>query len=162
MSKLHDARLELRRELEAPPALRRFGSGWISGVLGLVFGLAGLGLVIALRVPGSCAVPETHHLYENPWFRVGLHFLLLTGFILSALSLALRPGKMLGTCGVSATLLAAMLGGSEATQAVRDYTPFYFGLDFFVLRILFTGFLFIPLERIFSHRNAEHIFREEW
>src|SRR5579872_5695653 len=69
---------------------------------------------------------------------------------------------MLGTCGVSATLLAAMLGGSEATQAVKDYTPFYFGLDFFVLRILFTGFLFIPLERIFGHRNEQNIFREEW
>lgn len=149
MSKLHEARMELRRELEAPAALRRFGSGWISGVLGLVFGLAGLGLVIALRVPGAFAIPETHNLYENPWFRAGLHMLLLTAFALSATSLALRSGKMLGTCGVSVTLLAAMLGGSEATQAVKDYTPLYLGLDFFILRILFTGFLFIPLERIF-------------
>lgn len=162
MSKIHDARMELRRELEAPPALRRFGSGWISGVLGLVLGIAGLGLVIALRMPGAFSVPETHNLYANPWFRVGLHVLLLTAFALSALSLALRPGKMLGTCGVSVTLLAAMFGGSEATQAVKDYTPFYLGLDFFVLRILFTGFLFIPLERIFAHRNEQHIFREEW
>jgi len=162
MSKIHDARMELRRELEAPPGLRRFGSGWISGVLGLVLALAGLGLVIALRMPGAFSVPETQHLYTNPWFRVGLHILLLTAFGLSALSLALRPGKMLGTCGVSATVLAAMLGGSEATQAVKDYTPFYLGLDFFVLRILFTGFLFIPLERIFAHRDKQHVFREEW
>lgn len=29
MSKIHKARMELRKELEAPPALRRFGSGWI-------------------------------------------------------------------------------------------------------------------------------------
>ena len=158
MSKIHDARMELRRELEAPAGFRRFGSGWISGVLGLVFGLAGLGLVIALRMPGVFSVPETHHLYENPWFRIGLHVLLLTAFALSALSLALRPGKMLGTCGVSATLVAAMMGGSEATQAVTEYTPFYLGLDFFVLRILFTGFLFVPLERIFAHRNEQHIF----
>ncbi|HEX4263325.1 MAG TPA: sterol desaturase family protein [Verrucomicrobiae bacterium] len=162
MSKLHAARMELRRELEAPTGLRRFGSGWISGVLGLVLGLAGLGLVIALRMPGAFSIPETHHLYENSWFRVGLHILLLTAFAFSALSLALRPGKVLGTFGVSATILAAMLGGSAATQAVKDYTPFYLGLDFFVLRILFTGFLFVPLERIFAHRNAQHIFREEW
>ena len=38
MSKLEDARMKLRGELEAPPALRRFGSGWTSGVLGLVLG----------------------------------------------------------------------------------------------------------------------------
>src|SRR5215467_3828100 len=116
MSKLHDARMQLRGELEAPAGLRRFGSGWISGVLGFVLGLAGLGLVVALRMPSQFSIPEMHHLYENPWFRVGLHFLLLTAFGLSALSLALRRGKLLGTCGVSVTLLAAMLGGSEATQ----------------------------------------------
>ena len=31
-----------------------------------------------------------------------------------------------------------------------------------MLRILFTGFLFIPLERIFSQKNEQPIFREEW
>jgi hypothetical protein len=42
MSRIHEARLKLRGEVEAPPALRRFGSGWISGVIGLVLGGAGL------------------------------------------------------------------------------------------------------------------------
>ena len=36
MGWLKEKRLDLRGELEAPSALRRFGSGWISGVLGLV------------------------------------------------------------------------------------------------------------------------------
>ncbi|HEX5223181.1 MAG TPA: sterol desaturase family protein [Verrucomicrobiae bacterium] len=162
MSKLHEARLKLRSELEAPPALRRFGSGWVSGVLGLVLGIAGFALVLALLMPGTFSIPETHGLYANPWFRVGLHGLLLAAFGLSALSLALRSGKILGTCGVSVTLVASMLGGSEATQSVKDVTPLYLGLDFFVLRILFTGFLFIPLERIFAHKAEQHVFREEW
>jgi len=162
VSKLHEARLKLRGELEAPPALRRFGSGWISGVVGLVLGLAGFSLVLALRMPGTFSIPETHGLYANPVFRIGLQTLLLAAFGLSALSLALRPGKILGTCGVSLTLLATLLGGSQATEVVKDATPLYFGLDFFVLRIMFTGFLFIPLERIFAHRTEQHVFREEW
>jgi hypothetical protein len=58
VSKLHDVRLMLRGELEAPPALRRFGSGWISGVLGFVLGLAGLALVLVLRAPGWFSMPE--------------------------------------------------------------------------------------------------------
>src|SRR5688572_19414081 len=111
MRKLHEARLELRNELEAPPALRKFGSGWISGVLGLVLGLAAFALVLGLRMPGTFSIPETHGLYGNPWFRLGLHALLLAAFGLSAVSLALRSGKILGTCGVSLTLLASMLGG---------------------------------------------------
>jgi len=53
MSALHEARLKLRAELEAPPTLRRFGSGWISGVLGLVLGVACLLLVLSLRAPGA-------------------------------------------------------------------------------------------------------------
>jgi sterol desaturase/sphingolipid hydroxylase (fatty acid hydroxylase superfamily) len=159
---IHEKRLMLRSELEAPSALRRFGSGWISGVLGLVLGLAGLSLVVALLMPGTFSTPEVQTLYQKPWFRFGLHGLLLVAFGLSALSLALRRGKILGTCGVITTLLAATLGGSETTASVPDATPLYFGLDFFVLRILFTGFLFIPLERIFAHRTEQSVFREEW
>jgi sterol desaturase/sphingolipid hydroxylase (fatty acid hydroxylase superfamily) len=162
VNKLQEARLKLRGELEAPPALRRFGSGWISGVLGLVLGIAGFSLVLALRMPGTFAIPETQNLYANPWFRFGLHAVLLAAFGCAMLSLVLRPGKILGTCGIALTLLASLLGGAESTATVKDVTPLYFGLDFFVLRILFTGFLFIPLERIFAQRNEQHIFREEW
>ncbi len=162
MSPLHDARLKLRAELEAPPALRRFGSGWTSGVLGLILGLAGFLLVLTLRAPGTFTTPEMRGLQDGPWFRFGLHFALLAGFGCSAISMVLRKGKILGGCGVALALLAVLLGGSESTEAVPDPTALTFGLDFFVLRILFTGFLFIPLERLFAQRGEQHIFRTEW
>jgi sterol desaturase/sphingolipid hydroxylase (fatty acid hydroxylase superfamily) len=91
-----------------------------------------------------------------------LHILLLTAFALAAVSLVLRKGKLLGTVGISLTLLAAMLGGSQSAAVAPDVTPLYLGLDFFVLRILFTGFLFIPLERIFAQWKEQPIFRTEW
>lgn len=162
MSKLHDVRMKVRGELEAPPALRKFGSGWISGVLGLVLGIAGLLLVVSLLVPGVFSIPETQSLRENPWFRIVLHFLLIAAFACSALSLVLRRQHTLGTCGVVVTLSAALIGGSQAAAVVAGRPPLFFGLDFFVLNVLFTGFLFIPLERIFAHRDGQPIFREEW
>src|SRR5215469_15999001 len=110
MSKLHDARMKLRGELEAPPALRRFGSGWISGVLGLVLGVAGLLLVISLLAPGVFAIPETQTLRDNPWYRIGIHFTLIAAFAFSTLSLVLRKERTLGTCGVVITLAAALAG----------------------------------------------------
>ena len=152
----------LRGELEAPPALRRFGTGWISGVLGFVLGLAGLSLVLVLRAPGWFSMPESQALLGSAGFRVGLHGLLLAAFALSAISLVLRPGKVLGTAGVAATLLAALLGGSHSDAVAPDATPLFLGLDFFMLRILFTGFLFIPLERIFAQWKEQPIFRTEW
>jgi sterol desaturase/sphingolipid hydroxylase (fatty acid hydroxylase superfamily) len=162
MSRLHEARLVLRGELEAPPGLRRFGSGWISGVLGLVLGVAGLALVLSLRAPGTFATPEISALHEKPGFRFAIHAVLIAAFALSVLSLLLRPGKMLGTCGLAPTLLAALLGGSKATALAPDPTPLFLGLDFFVLNVVFTGFLFIPVERCFPRRADQPVFRSEW
>jgi len=162
MSSLGDARSKLRGEFEAPPALRRFGSGWFSGVLGVILGLAGLLLVLSLCAPQLTSMPQVRAFHENPWFRFGLHLLLIAAFCFSALSLALRPGKILGTCGIFLTLLAAVLGGSRATALVQGHAPMFFGLDFFVLNVLFTGFLFVPLERISAHRPEQHLFRAEW
>jgi sterol desaturase/sphingolipid hydroxylase (fatty acid hydroxylase superfamily) len=162
MNHLHEARMKLRGELEAPPALRRFGSGWISGVLGVVFGLAGLFLVISLRMPGAFAMPEVRALHTHAAFRVAIYVLLLAAFASSTLSLALRDGKILGTTGVLATLLATLLGGSRAAALAADPSPIFFGLDWFALNVLFTGFLFVPMERIFPHVAGQHIFRDEW
>lgn len=151
----------LQRELEAPAALRRYGSGWISGVLGLVLGLAGLALVLSLRLPGTFSMPEIRALHERTAFRVALHALLLAAFACSALSLVLRRERVLGTAGLAATLLAGLLGTTLVPLA-GDPTPLFLGLDFFVLNVLFTGLLFIPLERFFAHRAEQPIFRDEW
>lgn len=159
---IHETRMKIRAELEAPAALRKFGSGWSSGVLGLALGVGALLLVISLRAPGTFSMPELRALQGSAWMRGALHVWLIAAFALSALSLALRPGKMLGTCGVVATLLAVLLGGSKATALVPDPTPVFFGLDWFVLNVLFTGMLFIPIERLFPRAAEQGIFRDEW
>jgi len=53
MSRLHYARMRLRQELEAPPPMRRFGSGWISGHPWPRFGSRGFvsGYLIMLSGP---------------------------------------------------------------------------------------------------------------
>jgi hypothetical protein len=101
-------------------------------------------------------------LRDNPWYRIAIHLTLIAAFALSALSLVLRRDRTLGTCGVAVTLCAALIGGSQATTVVSGRMPLFFGVDFFVLNVLFTGFLFIPLERIFAYKDEQPIFREEW
>jgi sterol desaturase/sphingolipid hydroxylase (fatty acid hydroxylase superfamily) len=161
MNKILETRLKLRHELEAPPLLRKFGSGWISGVVGFVFGVAALLLVIAMRAPGTFSVPQIQSLHQNHWFRLALLLVLLTAFLASLLSLILRPKKILGLTGLIATLLASLIGGTNPAPVVQDLTPLYFGLDFFVLNVLFTGFLFVPLERLFP-QNDQSLFRIEY
>lgn len=162
MGKIHDVRMRVRGELEAPPALRRFGSGWISGTLGLVLGIAGLFLVISLVAPGTFSMPEIRALHEHGWFRMTIRVILFASFVFSALSLALRKERVLGTVGMVLALAATVLGGSHAEARIGDPTEAFLGLDFFVLNVLFTGFLFIPVERVFPRNAEQPVFREEW
>lgn len=156
-------RTKLLPEFEAPESLRRFGSGWLSGVTGVILGLGSLALVLSLLAPGTFSTPELTELRQGPGFRIILNVLLVVAFGCSALSLALRrEGPLLGIVGVSLVLVSVLLGGSNAHAVVGDPTPAYFGLDFFVLRMVFTGFLFIPVERLFAHRKEQPVFRTEW
>ena len=159
---LKDTRQKLREELEAPAPLRAFGSGWISGVAGLVLGLVGLALVVSMRAPGQFAMPELAALHAKTWFKAGILAILLLGFAASALSLALRPAKLLGTLGVTAALLATLLGGATSGALTPDPTPLFLGLDWFALNVLFTGVIFIPLERLSPLKSEQALFRNEW
>ena len=93
MNPLQEARLQVRRELEAPPALRKFGSGWISGVLGLMLGLASVGGVIMIWFPGVFTTAEMSKAYATGWYRSALFGVIIAGFLFSMLSLVLRKSN---------------------------------------------------------------------
>ena len=52
-------------ELQAPPALRRFGSGWYAGLFGLLLAIASLAMVLVLRFPGWLGMPELAAIRES-------------------------------------------------------------------------------------------------
>lgn len=162
MKLIQKSRQMIREELECTPTLRRFGSGWISGVIGLVLGIASLGMVVVMRFPGIFGTAEFGPLRSAPWFRGLLLGLMLVAYVSALLSLVLREKKTLGAFGLAFTLVASLFGGSRATELLPDLTPVYFGLDFFVLRMVFTGLLFVPLETLFPRWREQPVFRMEW
>ena len=151
----------IRAELEAPTEQRMFGSGWIAGSLGILAGLVGLAMVIILRNPQLTTVPELAIINKSALFRPALYFILIAGFSLAALSLVLRKDKTLGTTAMIATLAATMIGSLPSNHHIKIEGVF-FGLDFFVLNVLFVGLLFIPIERIFAKNKDQSVFRDEW
>ncbi len=162
MTWVRKSRAALRRELQAHPKLTTFGSGWISGVVGLLLGIGSLGLVLVLRFPGVFGTEELKMFREAGSFRGVVFGLMVIAYLSSLLSLVLRDKKLLGGVGLALTLLASILGGSRATAVMPDLTPVSFGLDFFVLRMVFTGLLFIPLESWFPKKADQSVFRTEW
>ena len=150
----------LRSELESPRD-RHLGSGWVSGVAALVLSLLGLGAVLCLRYPELLTVPEARELYNVGLIRLALHLGLIAAFVLGIVSIVLRKQKVLGFTALTIVLIATVLGGSRAQDRIAVDAPLYLGLDWFLLNLLFTGIIFIPIERLLGRREQE-IFRYEW
>lgn len=152
----------LRHDLQAPIAVRGFGSGWFAGFFALLLAIAGCAMVVSLRWPGWFAMPELARVRDVPGFRVGVHAVLLASYALALLSLLLRPRKAIGFTALGIGILAALLGGANVQPAEARSWGIFFGLDFFVVNLAVTGLMFAPIERIWPHRAEQRLFRAEW
>lgn len=153
---------KLTQELESPEDARHVGSGWISGVLGLVLAIIGLGTVLCLRYPQLLTVAEARDAYPVWLIRLLLQLVLIGAFVSSIISIVLRrQQKILGFTSIGLVFIALALGGSQAQSRFDMESEVYLGLDWFLLSLVFTGIVFIPIERILGNR-AQPIFRFEW
>jgi lathosterol oxidase len=143
---------------------KHVGTGWMSGVASAALGLLGLGTVICFHYPSILTVPELRGLYPLPYIRALLHLVLVGAFSLGVLSVYLRQNKALGLAGITATLLAALLGGSQVPVGDGAGGPGapYMGLDWFLLNMIVYSAVFVPLERLFAHRPEQPSFRSAW
>ena len=153
---------KLKRDLESRKEVRRFGSGWFAGFFALLFAITGLFLVIALRFPEWFATPELAVVKEWTGFRGLVHLMLLASYGLALLSLLLRPRKVLGMTALVIGIGAALLGGANVQPEETRSWGVFFGLDFFIINLVVTGFMFAPFERLFPHRREQRLFRTEW
>jgi lathosterol oxidase len=139
-----------------------FGTGWLAGLCGAVCGVAGLGAVVCFHFPALLTTPEARALYPVPEVRALLHVVLVAGFVLGVVSLTLRTNKMLGTIATLATLVAALLGGSQVPVNGEFERGPFLGLDWFLLNLIVYSAIFIPLERLFARLPQQHVFRSSW
>jgi len=151
------ARLAL--ETTEPTAL---GHGFISGLMSALFGITGLGLVLAVRYPQFFGFGELRALRSIAYLQVFIHVTLVASFLLGTLSAWLRTNKTLALVGITFTLAASLLGGSQVAVAHDDGRPAWLGVDFFVLNLLLYSGVFIPLERWFALRSEQPVFRHQW
>ncbi|MFC3099379.1 sterol desaturase family protein [Altererythrobacter lauratis] len=146
----------------ADNAPRRFGTGWISGVLGVVLGLLAVFAVLCLHFPQYLTLPELRSLYPLVLVRLAIDAAILLVLALAGLSLLLRRKKALGLAGLALAALALAMGGGGAELGDGSGASLYLGLDWFVLGTLSTAALFVPLERAFALRRRQGPFRKGW
>ncbi len=153
---------KLMRDLESPVEVRRFGSGWFAGFFALLFAISGFVMVTALKFPAWFTTPELQIVRDWGGFRGAIHVILLVSYALALLSLLLRPRKVLGMTALAIGLAAALLGGAEVQAEEARGWGIFFGIDFFIVNLLASGFMFAPLERFVPHRREQRLFRNEW
>jgi sterol desaturase/sphingolipid hydroxylase (fatty acid hydroxylase superfamily) len=152
----------LERDLQAPAAARRFGSGWFAGFFALLMAIVGLCLVASLRWPDWFSTPELEPLRAWSGFRLIVHLVLLGAYALALVSLLLRPRKAIGMTALLVALGATLLGGSGVQPRETADWGMFFGIDFFAVNMVATGLMFAPLERFLPHRADQRLFRQEW
>lgn len=146
----------------ADRAPRRFGSGWLSGVLAIVLGLLSVAAVLCLHFPQWLTMPELRGRYPLPLVRGAIDSAILVTLVLAGLSMLLRRRRALGLAGLALAAIALTLGAGGVD--IPDAPPgrVHIGLDWFVLGTLTTAALFVPLERAFALRRGQGPFRKGW
>jgi sterol desaturase/sphingolipid hydroxylase (fatty acid hydroxylase superfamily) len=149
------------KELDSPE--RKWGSGWISGVLALFLAIAGLATVLCFWYPQWLTVEPTREFYiqNELLIRTALLVVLIAAFGLAIVNFVLRRHKILGLTAMALVLIATLMGGSQATMKSDASSKLYLGLDFFLLNLIFLGAIFIPIER-WLKKVDQPILRYEW
>ncbi len=138
------------------------GSGFASGLVSAILGIAGFGAVLCLRFPQYLTHASLRPLYSLEYLRAIIHVTLVASFLLGSVSAFLRANKALALIGIGFTLAAALLGGSQVPVDTDLRDQSWLGLDFFVLNLMLYSAVFIPLERLFARRVDQPVFRRQW
>lgn len=144
---------------EAPTHL---GTGWISGVASVFFGLLGVGGVLVLLFPAALTLPEARVLYPVDIMRIVIQAVIAAALVLGAVSAILRERKVLGLTGAALGLIAVLLGGASAPLPDEIGSKIGIGLDWFLLDLLVMTLVFVPVERLWPLHPNQGTFRPEW
>jgi sterol desaturase/sphingolipid hydroxylase (fatty acid hydroxylase superfamily) len=133
----------------------RIGEGRIGGFLCAVIGLLSVAAVLCLRYPAFLTTPELRVHYDVELLRLVLAVAMVVAAWLGVIGIVLGGPRLRAAIGLSALFLAMLLGGPYVATPDFRQPRFYFGLDWLVLDLFFTGAAFVLLEWVFPRVRPE-------
>lgn len=140
----------------------RFGEGRISGALSVLLGASAAAAVLCFHFPEYLTTPELRAVYPVELLRRLLAAGMLLAAILGGVSIFLSRRKRWGLAGLGLVLVAQWLGGAGVEVDAVGRPVVSFGLDWLVLSLLGTSFVFVFLERVWPHDPDQPTLRDEW
>lgn len=138
------------------------GQGRISGYISCTLGTLSLLAVFCFMFPELLTTKEFRQAYTEAFARNAL----LAGMALSitfGVFSILRGSRYLkGVTGITCSAIALALGGANIQFETIEQAPYSLGLDWFILALLGSALIFIPLEKMFSKNPEQHILRPHW
>ncbi len=138
------------------------GSGWMTGLVGVVLGAASLLAVLCLHFPGILSSPFLAPLYAVLNYRLLIQVALAIAFVCSLISLRIRHQKMLGGVGLLFCACAMLIGGATVPLNFDLQGPVYLSLDWFILSFLASILFLAPIEKVYPAQPDQKFFREDW
>ena len=138
------------------------GTGWWSGVVSVFLGFLSVGAVLCLHFPQLLTVPQFRSHYPMHAIRNLIQCIIVGAAAFGIISSILRKKRVLALTGLLLAMTAAALGGSsvQINESLQDGPAI--GLDWFLLDLLLTAVIFVPLERLWPLHQEQGTFRDQW
>ena len=134
----------------------------MSGALSVFLGALALGAVLCLHFPALLTSPELRAVYPMPVVRAVIQGGIVVAFACGAWSAWRGRRRGLGLLGMGLAVLATWLGGAHVPVETPVAQSPYLGLDWFLISLLLTAVVFVPIERAFPLRREQALLRPEW
>ena len=141
----------------------RFGEGQISGFLSAALGSLGFLAVLCFHFPALLTFPELNASLNPTLLRIALGVAIILALLLGVINFCIGRWRELGCIGMGTASAALLLGGATAqADGSNAFTVLPIGLDWFILDLVASALIFIPLERLFALRREQAILRDAW
>ena len=152
---------KLNQLSESSGALR-WGSGLVTGVIGLSLATLCLLGVLAFHFPAYLTTPELRKSYDVQTLRYVLLAAMVIAGGLSLANIIFNRSRWLATAAFALVVLSALLGGHKVPVGEFADNTTYIGLDWFILDLLGSTLIFIFIEKLFPLNKSQPVFRPEW
>lgn len=146
----------------APEVRLRLGEGRISGYLSALLGLSALGGVVCFHFPEWFTTAEVRSSYDPEVLREVLYWFLVVGTLLGAVNFLFDRGRRAAVVGLASCAVAVVCGGARIEATGAPSSAMSLGLDWFILGLLVSALVFIPIEKAFALRRGQPILRAQW
>ncbi|WP_068324468.1 sterol desaturase family protein [Janibacter terrae] len=125
------------------------------------FGALSLLAVLCFHFPELLTSQEFRTVYTSHFARGLLLLGLVSTFVVGTLAVLAGQHRRLAIVGLVAAGVALLLGGPDVPMDPIEATPYSLGVDWFILSLVFSALVFIPLEHYLAHRRHP-VLRTGW